>query len=108
MRKDFYTRMLPPPRTPPPLTLPPAVCPDAPPKNRFNSDYVPIGNSVRRCLFSKDECPGAPVKKKPRYRLFNGPLEPRNLFSSGDDGYETPDDQKTVPWNAPPVRKKLR
>jgi len=93
-------------QTPPLLTLPPAVCPGAPVKHGNNPDYVPIGNSVRRCLFSMNECPRAPIKKKPRYRVFNGPLEPCDLFGARDDGYETPDDQPTIPWNAPPVRKK--
>jgi hypothetical protein len=96
------------PKTPQtsPLTLPPAVCPGAPVKNNNNNDYVPIGNSVRRCLFLKDECPGAPVKKKPDYRLINGSLEPCVLFKENNDGYETPDDQPTIPYNAPPARKK--
>ena len=93
-------------QSPSPFSLPPAVCPGAPMKIGTNPDYIPIGNSVRRCLFSMDKCPGAPFKK-PHSRSFNRP-EPRKLFSSGDDGYETPDDQDTVPWNAPPVRKKLR
>jgi hypothetical protein len=93
-------------KTPTPFKLPPAVCPGAPIKPIFDPDYIPIGNSVRCCLFSMDECPGALIKKR-LSRTFNGP-EPCNLFSSGDDGYETPDDQNTVPWNAPPVRKKKR
>lgn len=78
LRKDF-TKMNTPTRTPSPLTLPPAVCPGAPVKEKKSRD--PIGFSAVKNLN-------------------------HNLFSSGDDGYETPDDQQTVPWNAPPVRKK--
>lgn len=70
-----------PPRTPSPLTLQQVVdCPGAPVKNRNNPDNVPIGNSVRQCLFPKDD----------------------------DDGYETPDDQPTIPWNAQPGSKKKK
>ena len=61
---------------PPPLTLPPAVCPGAPMKKGKNPDYVPIGNSVRKNLFPKD------------------------------DGYETPDDQPTRRTKPPKLEKK--
>lgn len=59
---------------PSPLSLPPAICPT---KGK-NPDAVPIGNSVRKCLFSKND----------------------------DDGYETPDDQPTILKNSKPLRKK--
>lgn len=79
LRKTF-TKMQTPPRTPSPFRLPP-VCPGAPVKNGTNPDNVPIGNSVRQCLFPKDD--------------------------GDDDGYETP--PPTIRTEPPKlVRKKQR
>jgi len=71
------------PQIPPPLTLPPVVkCPGAPIKKEKNPNYVPIGYSVCKCLYSKDEYPD-------------------------DDGYETP--PPTIRTEPPKlVRKKQR
>ena len=52
-------------------------------------------------------CPGAPMKGENPYKYRPGYSISQYLFSNYDDnGYETPDDQFTIPWNAPPVRKK--
>ena len=67
-----------PPRTPSPLRLPSAVkYPGAPVKKGNNPDYVPIGNSVRQCLFPKD---------------------------GNDKRFTTPPRQRTVPRNLSPQR----
>lgn len=92
------------PESPPTLKLPKSV--DTPYLDRHNNpNYIPLGNNISRRLFSMDECPGAPIKKKSFKNTINFSSK-CNLFGEIDEGYETPDDQPTISTNTKPQRKK--
>lgn len=81
-------------------------CPNAPMKGK-NPNPPLVGFKISKKLFFEPQvkCPDAPKKKKKRVQGFLYP-EPVDLFNKMDEGYETPDDQKTKPRNLKPQRKK--